>query len=149
FLAQTQVRSAHVIGTCLNGQQTSDLRDIVQWSVADPTIASVGNTDNDRAQVTGLKAGTTTPTATEPITGFVSRQVNNLVVRGSIVDVVMSPTSGKVPLGQVVPFKARAKYSDGSDSNVSEQCDWSILNPSVASVDNVSPGKGGVTGIVL
>jgi uncharacterized protein YjdB len=147
-VAVTQNRNAQVIGTLRNGVMTTNLRDIVNWSVADPTIATVNNTNNKGA-VTGVKIGTTTLTATEPLTGLVSPQTNNLVVRGAPTGVIMSPTSDKVPIGMTDVFKARATFSDGTDQNISEQCDWSIQNPALASVDNVNPGKGAVTGVAL
>jgi len=147
-LAVTQVRNAQVIGTLKNGLMTSNLRDIVNWSVVDPTIATVNNTNN-KGEVTGVKKGTTTLKATEPLTGLASAQTSNLVVRGTPTGVIMSPTSDKVPIGVTDVFKARATFDDGTDQNISEQCDWSILNPALASVDNVNPGKGAVTGIAL
>ena len=148
-VAQGQVRSPSVIGTCFNGKQTSDLRSVMQWSVADTSIATVGNTDADRGKVTGVGPGTTTLTASEPLTSVTTTQTNNLVVRGAPTGFVMSPTSAKVALDDQVQFKARATYSDGSSSNASEQCDWSTDDATIASVTNVSPGKGLVTGIKL
>jgi uncharacterized protein YjdB len=148
-LAQGQVRSSSVIGTCFNGKQTSDLRSVVQWSVADTSIATVGNTDANRGKVTGVGPGTTTLTASEPIAGVTTMQTNNLVVRGAPTGFVMSPTSAKVALADQLQFKARATFSDGSSSNASEQCDWSSDDATIASVANVSPGKGVVTGLKL
>ena len=148
-VAQGQIRSPAIIGTCFDAKQTSDLRTLVQWSVADTSIATVGNTDANRGKVTGVSPGTTTLTARESITGATTTQTNNLIVRGTPTGFIISPATAKVPLNDQVQFKARGTFADGSSANVSEQCDWSTDDASIASVANVSPGKGTVTGLKL
>jgi len=54
-----------------------------------------------------------------------------------------------VPLNGISTLKARATLSDGTTSNISEKCDWTVDDPTVASVDNALPKKGEVTGLIF
>jgi len=56
---------------------------------------------------------------------------------------------GQVQTGQTVNYKARATQSDGQKKNVSDKCEWSVDDPTIATVDNLRPKKGGVTGVAI
>ncbi len=184
-------KKAKATGRLSSGLETSDLRLMVNWSVANGTVARVGNGEDpdpgqrrlDPGEVLGLKLGTTTLTAVEPTTGLRSAQSGNLTVEpvddGSDPDpdpdpnpnpdprpnpgptpvappgvqnvsVVVEPgNDGQVQTGQVVTYKARATRNDGSKKNISEKCDWTIADASVATVDDELPKKGGITGVAI
>jgi hypothetical protein len=140
------VRNAHAFGQLSSGAETSDLAKIVTWSIDNTAIAKVGNTDSDHGAVTGIKPGTVTLRATETVTGVRSGEVGNLQVRGKLVSFEVLPVDGLIPLGEQLLYKARATFSDGTQSNIGEQCKWSVSNPHLASVDN-DTNKGTVTGL--
>lgn len=171
-------KKAKALGTLTSGLRTSDLRPIVDWKMARTTIALVGDGELrtpegrrlDPGEVYGQELGTTTLTATEPRSGLKSRESGNVTVRapgGSTpgpnpgptpiapppvrnVSVVVEPgNDAQVPSGQTVTYKARATRSDGSKKNISDKCSWSIDDPAIATVDDVLPKKGAVTGLVI
>ena len=145
-------KNARAIGLLSSGKETSDLRRIVQWSVVDPTVATVGNTPNDVGEVTGKKSGVTTLRATYK--NKVSPETDNVQVLGQLQSVALEAGDGKVPLGEEVEFKARATYEGDVELNVSDRCTWSVVNPNIAEVDNDDSevdgdGKGKVKGKAL
>ncbi|MDG2306707.1 MAG: Ig-like domain-containing protein [Candidatus Binatia bacterium] len=170
-------KKAKAYGNLSSGLQTSDLRLVVDWSVKNAMVAQVGNGGPavagerrlDSGEVFGREIGTTRLTAVEPITGLGSKQAGNLVVRRaedppspnanpapieppSVRDlsVVVEPgNDGEVATGVTETYKARSLRSDGSKKNISDKCDWRIDDTSIATVDNVLPKKGGVTGVRL
>jgi hypothetical protein len=148
-----ETRKATAIGQLSTGGETTDLRETVEWTVDDTAIAQVGNVGVEGLQigeVSGLASGTTTIRAREPLTGITSTDANNLRVQGEVVDVDLEVrNNGLVPLNGISTFKARATLSDGAKSNISEKCEWSVDDPTVASVDNALPDKGKVTGLVF
>lgn len=139
--------------------------------------ASSGEPRLDPGEVFGARAGTTTLAAFEPTTGLSSKESANLTVRSGEdapdpnpgpnpnpnprptpiapppvqnVSVVVEPgNDGEVQTGQTVTYKARATRNDGSKRNISDTCDWTIADPSIATVDDLSPKKGGVTGVTI
>src|SRR5690606_36305196 len=98
-------RNARAIGLLSSGKETSDLRRIVSWSMADPTVASVGTTPADIGLVTGKKAGTTTLRASYG--GIQSEETGNVVVLGTLQSVALEAGDGLVPLNDEVEVKAR------------------------------------------
>ena len=142
-------RNARAIGLLSSGKETSDLRRIVSWSMADPTVASVGTTPADIGLVTGKKAGTTTLRASYG--GIQSEETGNVVVLGTLQSVALEAGDGLVPLNDEVEVKARATYAGGVELNVTDRCSWSVVNPLIAQVDDApsevdGDGKGWVTG---
>lgn len=146
-------RKARATGLTSTGATTSDLREALVWSVEDPAIADVGNAGDPGlapGEVEARAAGTTTLRARDPASGLVSPESDNLRVSGEIVSVALERANGGlVPVDVPVRFKARATLSDGSKSNVSDKCVWSVDDPAVAAVDDELPDKGTVTGLVF
>ena len=128
-------KTAKVFGRLSTGLLTGDLRKLVDWATAKPSIATVGPLgDNDNVgKVTGHKVGTTTLTATEPNTG-VSATVD-VQVRGAFVDVEVDPEEVVLGVGMILPLKANGIRSDGSKSTVTTQVAWEITPASLAEVD--------------
>jgi uncharacterized protein YjdB len=150
-------RKAHAIGLLDSGDETSDLREGVEWRIDDATLALVGNGQDtpapddeplERGEVFGLTPGTSMLHAREPDSGI--EDSAELRVLGRIVSVeVEQGNDGLVPAGEMVRYKARATLEGDETSNVSDKCEWSIDDPSVATVDNVLPDKGQITGLAI
>jgi hypothetical protein len=143
-----ETRNVRAYGVLTTGERTEDLRKMVNWISADPEIARIGSSAENRGEATGVGAGTTTLFARDPYTGAGSLGTDNVRVRGPIVALAIDvPDGGRVPVGTSVTFKARARYENGDTSNVSDKCAWSIDDPNVAEVDDVLPDKGDITGL--
>lgn len=134
-------KNARAIGILSSGKRTSDLRRIVQWTVTNPAIATVGNTVNDVGELVAKKSGTTTLRATYG--KFVSTQVDNVQVLGALQSVELEAGDGIVPLNEEVEFKARGKYEGNIELNISDRCAWSVVNGALADVDNADSGVDG------
>ncbi|MCR5325042.1 MAG: Ig-like domain-containing protein [Lachnospiraceae bacterium] len=97
------------------------------WTSSDSSIAIV----NQKGRITGLKAGTTTVTATAPddpdVTGTVVVKVNNPVYASNVTfdnsELVMTIGESKNVVATFTP------------GNITESFTWSTDNPSVAVVD--------------
>ncbi|MBY0278270.1 Ig-like domain-containing protein [Candidatus Binatia bacterium] len=144
-----ELKNARAIGLLNTGKETSDLRRIVQWSVVDSTVASVGNTAADVGEVKGKKSGKTTLRAS--YAGFQSAETDNLVVLGNLQAVDLEIGDGLVPLNEEMELKARGTYEGGIELNISDRCTWAVTNTLIAEVDNVAAeidgdGKGFVKG---
>jgi uncharacterized protein YjdB len=151
-IAVGEEKNARAFGLLSSGVKTSDLRRIVQWSVADPTVASVGNTVNDVGELLGKKSGVTTLRASYG--GMHSPETDNLQVLGPIQSLDLEIGDGLFPMGEEIETKARATYAGGIELNVSDRCTWTVVNPDLAQVDDDDSavdgdGKGGVTGKAL
>jgi uncharacterized protein YjdB len=146
-LAVGEEKGAHAFGVFRNGSQTSDLADVVVWSIEGPPVATVGNTSADQGDVVGIARGTATLRAEEPSTGLTSTELDNLKVLGAIESVAMEIGDGLVGRGEEVEYKARATYQGGDTSNVSDKCSWSSDASRIATVGDVSPDKGIVRGV--
>lgn len=153
-----ETRKAKAIGDLSTGGQTSDLRETVQWTLDNPALAIVGptppsgggNPGLEIGEVSALASGLTTIRAREPITGISSTEGSNLQILGDIVAVDLeAPNGGLVPVNGTSTMKARATLTDGVKSNISDKCDWTVDDTSIATVDNQLPEKGKVTGLVF
>ncbi|MES9991499.1 MAG: Ig-like domain-containing protein, partial [Candidatus Thiodiazotropha sp.] len=136
-------------------QTTSTITDQVDWSVDDPAIASVDNT-NQKGLVEFLSTGTTT---LRVVQGQFSAQAILTATDDSQTTPVLQgirvqPSSLTLSVGADYQFTAIGDYSDGSSSTVTEILDWSVSDNSIASVDNanskglvsfLSPGSTTVT----
>lgn len=140
-------KGARAVGLLGKGGKTSDLSEVVDWSIGHSSIATVDDTPGDKGSVTGVRPGTTTLRAVERVTGVASTQVDNVKVLGALQSIAMDDGDGMVGLGETAEYKVRATYEGGETTNLSDKCDWSVDKPRIASVDNRSPNKGVVTGL--
>lgn len=106
-----------------------DVTSEASWSVSDPSVASVAS-----GLATGLAPGQTGVTATwQGLTG----QVNLTVVEGSkppvSVRLEVRPPEAIVKIAESVQYRAYVVY-DGSEEEVTDKCNWSVSDASVASI---------------
>lgn len=154
-VVRDQRRKATLEGTLSTGEKTNNLALAATWNILDTEIALVGDGDDvpdaddplDRGEVLGLATGVTTLVGTEIISGLSSTEENNLRVQGDVVSVKVDPAGGGVVrFGAPGEYKARATFSDGSTSVISDRCEWSSDDEAVATVNNTDD-KGIVTGL--
>jgi len=82
---------------------------LASWSVVDNTVATVGNSSTTAGQVTGVKAGNTTVTAT--LSGKTGQATVN-VVTTQLVSIAVSPPTASVRAGQTYPFQATGTFDN-------------------------------------
>lgn len=116
----------------------------VQWRSDDEAVASVPAVDADRATLFTHKAGTATLTASR---GDISTALS-LVASEALTSIEITPLSLQLELNKSAALTATGVYSDGSRTDISEAASWSIpaeAQRSTLTLDNLYPGKGGVT----
>lgn len=156
-VVRDQRRKATLEGDLSTGAVTSNIAGVATWNIVDTSVGLVGNGDDvpdaddplDRGEVLGLDSGVTTLSATEPLSGLSSPETDNLRVQGDVVEVeVDEANGGVVQVGNPGEYKARATFSDGSKGVISDRCEWSSDDESIATVNNTDD-KGIVTGLII
>ncbi|TON14775.1 hypothetical protein CGH62_27765, partial [Vibrio parahaemolyticus] len=66
--------------------------------------------------------------------GTASLAVTNAIAMG----LQITPADETTPVGLSKPFEARALMSDGSSPVVTEDVDWSVSEPLIASINNTA-----------
>lgn len=107
-----------------------DVTSEASWSVSDPSVASVAS-----GLATGLAPGQTGVTATwQGLTG----QANLTVVEESKppvpVRLDVRPPEAIVKIAESVQYRAYVVY-DGSEEEVTDKCNWSVSDASIASIN--------------
>jgi hypothetical protein len=128
-------RRPRIVGVLAGGVLTNDLRRTVEWSIVDPTLAHVETEGNENGRVAGIKVGTTTLRARDPVSGITTTETDNLVVRGKVTSVSIDPTN--VVLGKGLPYvlRAYANRDDRTRSNIASSAEWTVTPEGIVSVD--------------
>jgi uncharacterized protein YjdB len=125
-------------------QFSLDVTTLASWSVADSTIATVGNSATTAGQVTGVKAGSTTVTAT--LSGKAGQAAVN-VVQTTLVSIAVSPPTASVRAGQTYPFQATGTFDNASTRNITADVTWASSDATIATVSNAAGTNGVATGV--
>jgi uncharacterized protein YjdB len=118
---------------------TNDLTDVVTWTSASTSIATVSSTGLLTCRGVG---STTVSAAVAGITG--SMTVNN--VGSGLWDFAVTPQNVTCPAGLSVQYSATGTFPDGSTQDLTTIVTWGVSNPSVASISGsgvlscLSPG---------
>jgi uncharacterized protein YjdB len=125
---------------------TANVTGAAIFSTSDATIADVVVAGMDRGQVSALKAGTATITAS-----YMGQMDSTMVTVADamVTSVQVTPASPTMAQGAGVQFQAVAVYSDGSIRNVTNQAAWSSSAPMIADVSNAGGSRGQVTALAL
>ncbi|WP_052707908.1 Ig-like domain-containing protein [Vibrio neptunius] len=107
---------------------SSDISDSVTWSPADTGTATVTSS----GLLTGGNAGNTTLTAFKD--GVTSNTVNVDVSNAVLTEITVNPSIINVAKGQEQPLTARARYSDGTSSDISHSVNWDPIDTSTVTV---------------
>jgi trimeric autotransporter adhesin len=111
---------------------TQDVTASVQWSVANPALASINNTLGTAGELTGLAAGSTTVSAT--LNG-VSGSATVTVTAAVLTSIAITPSSLSLALGLTSDLTATGTFSDGSTQNLTASAIWSSSNPALLTVN--------------
>ena len=107
----------------------SDVSDSVTWVSADTDTATV----DAAGLLTGAKVGNTTVMATKD--DVTSNTVNVTVTDAVIDSIQVTPSPVNIAKGQTRQLTARAMYSDGTDSDVTDSVTWASADTDTATVD--------------
>lgn len=127
-----------VIGTFSNGS-TQDISNLATWQSSDPTKATV---DSDGTIVSVAVAGVTTITATITVSGTVYTDTQAITVTGpALIGIDVNPPSASVAAGGDVQFTATGRYSDGSQTTITDSVIWASGSVA-ADVSNTTGTEG-------
>lgn len=110
---------------------TQYLRYAVSWTSSDPSVATVGNGQQDKGFVTALRAGTTTITAT--FNGVSSTTVLT-VSSATLTQIQVTPFAPRLPIGFATYLRATGLYSDNTTRDLTYLVSWTSSAPDIATV---------------
>ena len=130
MLAKGNQQSFEAVGYYSDGtsQAFMDLS-VLDW---DSSAVEVGRFDVPGV-LTGIEVGSTTVTATKD--GVTSNTVTVTVTDAFITSIQVVPPEVRVAKGQTQQLTARAMYSDGTNSDVSDSVTWVSADTDTATVD--------------
>ncbi|WP_339389985.1 Ig-like domain-containing protein, partial [Vibrio neptunius] len=124
-----------------NNGLSMNISDSVTWVSDDPSKATV-TPQIDHGLLNGVSVGSTTVTAVKE--GVTSQSVDVDVSNAVLTEITVSPSIINVAKGQEQPLTARARYSDGTFSDISNSVNWDPIDNSTATVtaNGVLTGSG-------
>ncbi len=112
------------------------------WTSDDATIATVA-----AGLVTGLATGATNVSAA---LGGVTAKVAVKVDAAPLVSISITPPQATLAAGLTQNLRATAAYGDGVSLDVTQQADWTVDKPAIATVTTRgNPGAGQVLGVAV
>jgi uncharacterized protein YjdB len=123
-------------GTFNNGS-TDNLSSRVTWHSSDTSIASFSPPSS---QISGLKPGTVTITATlGSISGSIQFTVSAATINSN--GITVTPVNQTIPIGWHQRFTATGAFTDGTTQDISSSVQWTSDNSNVATIGS-SNGVG-------
>jgi hypothetical protein len=132
-------------GLFSNGS-SREITGAVDWSVADPAIASVTFPEKGEALL-NASAVTAAPTRLKAQSGAVIAETGLTVTAPSLQSLRISPGSLDLNTGTSGRLAAIATFVGGSTQDVTLNSDWSSAASAVVAVDNSGVVRGRVTGV--
>jgi hypothetical protein len=112
------------------------------WTSDDATIATVAS-----GLVSGLATGATNVSAS---LGGITAKVAVKVDAAPLVSISVTPPQATLAAGLTQNLRATAVYGDGVSIDVTQQADWSVDKPAIATVTTRgNPGAGQVSGVAV
>lgn len=130
-------------GTYDNGR-TRDLTQLATWTSSNPALATPNAGAGKEGTFRTLAQGQLMVRAT--LAGLTGEAVL-VVVPPDIVSFSIAPSTATASVGGTQAFSAQALMTDGSMRTVTDLCDWSSLNPELATLSNVTPPPGLATAV--
>jgi uncharacterized protein YjdB len=127
-------------GTFTDGT-TQDVTTQVNWTSANPGVATISNAAGTKGRATGVAAGTSTITATS---GTVTGSTLLTVTQATLTSIAISPATLTLNKGTTHKLVAEGTFSDGSKTDISEQANWTSSKNNTATVSNLPGSKGTV-----
>jgi hypothetical protein len=145
----TQVRFA-AIGTFKDGS-TRDISSLATWSSSNPAVATIGSpggvfkgTGVGTATISAMACTVTDPITQNCIGTILSGSASLNVTGAQLQSIAVFPVNASIAPTTKLGFTAIGVFSDVSTQDLTNQLAWSVLDPSIASVQTA---KGIVTGL--
>ncbi len=122
---------------------TRDIGSQVTWDSADTGIAVI----DVSGVATGVAAGSVTITATDIVSGDTCGDAILTSTDATLNSIEILPDTSGVAMGGTLPLTAMGTFADSSRQDISESVSWLSSNESIATVSNISGGKGLITGV--
>ena len=127
-------------------QSTQDVTTSATWTVADSSVATVGNLGTAAGQVTGLKANSST-TVTATLSGKSGSATVN-VIAPTLTSITVTPATATISAGDTQAFTATGTYQGSTTGvDITTQVTWSSSNIAVAQVSNAAGTNGVASGL--
>jgi hypothetical protein len=123
-------------GTFSDGS-TSNITGSVTWSSSNSSVATINSAGLAAAVAAGAATITAKSSGISASTG--------LTVTQALSSISVSPSPVSLPLGLTQPFKATAKYSNGTTADITTLVSWNSSVPTVAAISNNSGAQGRAT----
>ncbi|MGG3741987.1 leucine-rich repeat domain-containing protein, partial [Paenibacillus chibensis] len=125
---------------------STDITNVAAWALGDPTKASI----DASGLATGTAAGTTDVTATwSGMTGTASLTVTAAPVTPppvTLQSITVTPATATIQVGETQQYRAKANYSDGSSTDITNVAAWTLGDPTKASIDASGLATGTAAG---
>jgi uncharacterized protein YjdB len=112
-----------------------DVTKTATWTSGTATVATV----DANGQVTGVKVGTVTITATS---GGKSGTVNLTIVDAPLSTIEVTPAQPSIPAASTQQFKASGTYSDGTKRDITADVSWTSSVSTVATISGAAGSNG-------
>ncbi len=152
-IALTPASASIAVGTSTSFQATGTYSDGTTQSLtlsatwaSSSGAATISNAAASNGLATGTAIGTTTITATDPVTGL-SGSASLTVTAPALLSITVSTSTPSVAAGLTSAFQATGTYTDGSTRDVTATTTWSATG--TATVSNASGSNGVATGTAL
>jgi trimeric autotransporter adhesin len=134
-------------GTFSDGS-TQDLTVPCTWASTNSSVASVNNSGNSSGITTAISPGSTTITATAPLSlGSKVGSATVTVTTATLARIGLSTPNSIITIAPAgnLQFKATGTYSDGSTQVITKAVTWTSSNSNVATVNGngLATGQGG------
>ncbi len=127
---------------------TQDLTTSALWSSSNGAVATVSNAPGSEGRATTLSVGTTTVSATDPLSAIQGATAFS-VTPAVLVSLAVTPVSPSLALGTSQEFVATGTYSDMTTQDLTTSVTWSSSDPAVASVSNAASTEGVATSLAV
>ena len=126
---------------------TQDITDLVTWTSATTTVATISNAAGTHGLATSAGAGTTNVTAA--FGGVTSNTAVLTVTTAVLTSIEVLPANPTTPVGFTRQFTALGRYSDNTTSDLTNDAALSFTSAttSVATISNTAGSKGLATAV--
>lgn len=138
-------RQFTVTGTYSDGS-TQDLTSAVTWSSSDTGVATISNGAGTKGVANTLTAGSSTITATEPLSGLAS-STTLTVTNAVLTSIAITPNTASIVETTFGQYTAVGTYSDGTTQDLTATVTWASSDETVATVSNAAGSQGQAQGV--
>ncbi len=124
-------------GTFSNGS-TQNLTDVVTWSSATSTVATISNTGGSQGIATAASTGSSSISAT--VDGVTGTTV--LTVTPTLQSITITPANSTVPEGETEDLTATGSFANGTTENLTGDVTWASTNTAAVGISNTVGSAG-------